>query len=141
MNTIGIFWGAWDRIVWSPALCIVAIIVMYRIYRLKTGVSLLVASRYQSQFLASISWGKVHVKAVLLCIAFLFLLLVLLEPQWNKKEQTVEQEGRDLFVALDISRSMLAQDCVPNRIACAKKKIKTLLHCLASERVGLILFS
>jgi Ca-activated chloride channel family protein len=60
---------------------------------------------------------------------------------WNKKEETVEQEGRDLFIALDISRSMLAPDCLPNRLMCAKSKIKKLLPMLSCERVGLILFS
>ena len=51
------------------------------------------------------------------------------------------QQGRDVFIALDISRSMLATDCVPNRLACAKQKIKSLLSYLSCERVGLILFS
>ena len=45
---------------------------------------------------------------VLRFISVLFLLLALLRPQWNKKEEIVAQEGRDIFIALDISRSMLA---------------------------------
>jgi Ca-activated chloride channel family protein len=119
----------------------VAFIVFYRLYRIKSAVSLLASAHYQTRFLPGISWGKAYTKATLFLIGCLFLFLVLLEPQWNKKEQTIEQEGRDLFVALDISRSMLAQDCPPDRITCAKKKIKALLKCLACERVGLILFS
>ncbi len=51
------------------------------------------------------------------------------------------QESRDLFIALDISRSMLAQDMIPNRLEFAKKKIKALVNSLAAERIGLILFS
>ncbi len=51
------------------------------------------------------------------------------------------QEGRDLFIALDISRSMLAQDISPNRLEFAKTKISTLVNALPSERIGLILFS
>jgi len=42
---------------------------------------------------------------------------------------------------LDISKSMLAQDCEPNRLELAKKKIRALLKELESERVGLLLFS
>ena len=80
-------------------------------------------------------------KMMLLGVASLFLFVALLRPMWNKKEETVEQEGRDLFIALDISRSMLATDCNPNRLICAKNKIKKLLPMLSSERVGLILFS
>lgn len=59
----------------------------------------------------------------------------------GKKEQLVVQEGRDLFIALDISRSMLAQDVNPNRLEAAKNKIKSLISRLDSERVGLILFA
>ena len=51
------------------------------------------------------------------------------------------QEGRDLFIALDVSRSMLARDYEPDRLNFAKKKIKRLLHTLDCERVGLLLFS
>jgi Ca-activated chloride channel family protein len=51
------------------------------------------------------------------------------------------QEGRDLYIALDISRSMLATDSQPNRLICAKEKIKRLIKKLSCERVGLILFS
>jgi len=65
----------------------------------------------------------------------------LLRPQWDKREEVVQQEGRDLFVAVDISRSMLAEDYKPNRLEFAKEKIKKLVSKLKSERVGLLIFS
>ena len=74
-------------------------------------------------------------------VGVIFLCLALLRPQWNKSEETIMQEGRDLYVALDISRSMLATDCNPNRLIFAKEKIKKLIQHLSCERVGLILFS
>ena len=74
-------------------------------------------------------------------LALFFLFIAMLRPQWNKKEQTVAQEGRDLLVVLDISRSMLAQDLKPNRIEFVKLKIRALLQKLKFERVGLLLFS
>lgn len=81
------------------------------------------------------------IKTALFFIGVVFLLLATLRPQWDKKEEIVEQEGRDLLIALDISRSMLAQDVKPNRLEFAKEKIKKLLYNLSCERVGLILFS
>lgn len=74
-------------------------------------------------------------------MGLLFLCITLLQPKWNKKEEMVKQRGRDLFIALDISRSMLAQDCVPDRLMFAKQKIKKLVKLLSSERIGLLLFS
>lgn len=141
MSMMTIFWGAWDRIVWMPLVIGIGIILVYRLYHIKKVVRALVCARYQARFLRGFSLAKIRVQSVLLWIGFLFLYIALLEPQWNKKERSVEQEGRDLFIALDISRSMLAQDCAPDRISCAKKKIKALLNCLKCERVGLILFS
>jgi Ca-activated chloride channel family protein len=91
--------------------------------------------------LKNFSFISIYIKALLWVVTIFFLCLVLLRPQWDKKEEEVAQEGRDLLIALDISRSMLGQDLHPNRLDFAKEKIKKLLHNLSCERVGLIIFS
>ena len=100
----------------------------------------LVGFAWQS-LLANFSPQKLIMKMILLFGGILFFSLALLRPQLEEREQTVKQEGRDLLVALDISRSMLANDIKPNRLGCAKNKIKKLVDALKSERVGLIVFS
>jgi Ca-activated chloride channel family protein len=80
-------------------------------------------------------------KLIFSILALSFIFIAILRPQWNKKEQAIDQEGRDLLIMLDISRSMLAQDLKPNRIEFIKLKLKALLKKLTFERVGLILFS
>ncbi len=80
-------------------------------------------------------------KALLLTFSLLFLAFALARPQWGETSQVVSQEGRDVLIALDISRSMLAQDIVPSRIEGTKRKIKELLTRLTAERVSLLLFS
>jgi Ca-activated chloride channel homolog len=102
-------------------------------------ISLLVGDH--KNLLSNFSWAKQIIKVVLFGLGLLFLWLVFLRPGWGKKEQVIEQEGRDLFIALDVSRSMLAQDLKPNRLEFAKKKIKRLLQKLECERVGLLIFS
>lgn len=92
-------------------------------------------------FLRNVSPQKQFLKCVLMFVGVLFLCFALLRPQWDKSEETIIQEGRDLYIALDISRSMLATDCAPNRLHFAKEKIKNLVKKLSCERVGLILFS
>jgi Ca-activated chloride channel family protein len=94
-----------------------------------------------SHFLRNVSSQKQLLKCILIFIGSLFLCFALLRPQWDKSEETIIQEGRDLYIALDISRSMLATDCSPNRLHFAKEKIKSLVKKLSCERVGLILFS
>ncbi len=101
---------------------------------------LTVPKRLHQQF---IGYSRIrrYVKGILYLVGIICLLLALLNPQWNQQKQLVKQEGRDLLIALDISRSMLAKDLQPNRLAFAKEKIKTLLEKLQAERVGLILFA
>jgi Ca-activated chloride channel family protein len=68
-------------------------------------------------------------------------LLALARPQWGEiAEQTFDQ-SREVMLALDLSRSMLADDVAPTRLARAKLLISALLDELAGERVGLIVFA
>jgi Ca-activated chloride channel family protein len=141
LMNFAIFWGAWRRIVWAPLIFVAIGLVLYRFYRVRKAVNLLGGMKRSDYQLRGYSSAKAIAKSVLMIIGFSTLFIALLEPQWNKKEKAVEQEGRDLFIALDISRSMLVADCAPDRLECAKRKIKALLTHLTCERVGLILFS
>ncbi len=80
-------------------------------------------------------------KFVLLCAAVVFLAVALADPQIGTRLQEVKQEGVDIFLALDVSLSMKAEDIKPNRLEKAKLEIRTLINRLAGDRVGLILFA
>jgi len=123
-----------------PVLACLVALLAYRLVRSSWAIRALAGTKIALAF-RHLSISRRQLQAGLLGGAALLLALALLRPQWNKREEVVTQEGRDLFVALDISRSMLATDCEPNRLACAKQKIKQLLATLSCERVGLILFS
>lgn len=122
-------------------LCLVSAILVYKGYKFSYIVNRIVSFNLRSQVLKNGSFVRYGCKTALYFTGFLFLMLALLRPQWDKKEEIVEQEGRDILIALDISRSMLAQDEKPNRLEFAKQKIEKLLRNLSCERVGLILFS
>lgn len=134
-------WGCPENIKYLPLLVAVALVLMYRVTTWRAAIIALSGRHNLSAMVQHSSFTRYTVKSILLFLGLVFLLLALLQPQWREKELAVAQEGRDLFVALDISRSMLAQDCAPNRLACAKNKIKSLIRHLSCERVGLILFS
>lgn len=72
---------------------------------------------------------------------FAGLMLTGLRLAWGIQEVKIEQEGRHLLIALDTSRSMLAQDVSPSRLELAKLKIAELCAMLGPDRVALILFS
>ena len=133
-----ITWGSFYYVMWFPLVIVFCALVMYRAYKQQRACTMLAGS---SILLRNASQKKHIARIVLLTVAMLCLFIALLRPQWNKSEETIMQEGRDLYIGLDISRSMLAVDCKPNRLAWAKQKIKHLLKKLSCERVGLILFS
>jgi Ca-activated chloride channel family protein len=84
---------------------------------------------------------KNAVKATLIVIAYGMLVIGLSNPQVGTRMEEVKQEGVDLFIALDVSRSMLAEDIKPNRLQKAKYEIRNLVERLAGDRIGMIVFS
>ena len=141
INILGIEWGAPNHWYFLPCIGVAVILLVYRFVRLSRARKRLAGTNSAKRFLRNCSLPKMIVKTILIAIALMGLFIAFLRPMWNKKEEIVEQQGRDLFIALDISRSMLATDCSPDRLTCAKEKIKQLLPMLSCERVGLILFS
>jgi Ca-activated chloride channel family protein len=82
------------------------------------------------------------VRFFLIGVGIVSLALACLRPQWGTMEQKVAQDGRDLFILLDISGSMKVIDCFgKSRLDYAKEKIKDFVLLVEQTRVGLILFS
>jgi Ca-activated chloride channel family protein len=80
-------------------------------------------------------------RAVVLCSAVLCLVVGLAGPMWGFRWQQVQREGIDLLVALDTSKSMLATDVKPNRLARAKLAVRDLLAEIGGDRIGLVAFA
>ncbi len=80
-------------------------------------------------------------KITLKVLAFIFLVLALMEPKWGTREEEVTMRGVNLMVLVDVSNSMLAQDILPSRLEREKRKFKDLINMLAGDRVGLIAFA
>ena len=57
------------------------------------------------------------------------------------KMENVTRKGVDVMIALDVSKSMLAEDVKPNRLERAKQLVNKLLERMENDRVGLILFA
>ncbi len=74
-------------------------------------------------------------------MVFLLLVAALCRPQWGQVAMARQTMGRDLIIALDVSRSMLADDLAPNRLDNARRAIAGLIPHLRGERIGLIAFA
>ncbi|OGB83927.1 hypothetical protein A3F66_02165 [candidate division TM6 bacterium RIFCSPHIGHO2_12_FULL_32_22] len=135
---INITWFYLKNLYLFGFLFLIFILALYRLFKTRNTAQFL---SQNNKLLNNYSPTKNIIKFFLLIIGSLFLFLALLGPQWSKKQEDVEQKGRDVLIALDISKSMLAEDIKPNRLNIAKDKIKKLVRLLDSDRVALLLFS
>ncbi len=67
-------------------------------------------------------------------------LLAAARPQWGKSLERTVERSRNVVVAIDVSRSMLAQDVRPNRLERAKADVADLIDSLAGDRCALVAF-
>ncbi|MDA0990052.1 MAG: VWA domain-containing protein, partial [Verrucomicrobia bacterium] len=99
-----------------------------------------VAATMRHKLWPSKSALAMRVQIVAACLATAFAIVALARPQWGEREEVVYQHGRDLIIALDVSRSMLADDVRPNRLQRAKTDLLDLIRELRGDRAGLIAF-
>ncbi len=81
---------------------------------------------------------KSILKVLVLCLAIACLSFALVNPKIGTKLETVKREGVDIVFALDVSKSMLAEDIAPNRLEKAKQLITQIINSLSGDRVGII---
>jgi Ca-activated chloride channel family protein len=84
---------------------------------------------------------KYFLKSGLMFFSFLFLILAIANPQIGTKIEEVKQVGIDVYILLDVSNSMAAEDIRPNRLEKAKFDIQNLISKLQGDRIGLIIFA
>ena len=90
----------------------------------------------------TISSSNLTIKSrnIILFLALIFMTISLSRPVTNEKEQNINQELIPLVIAIDVSKSMLAQDIYPNRLLMAKNKIKNLIKLPNELTIGVIIF-
>ncbi len=81
---------------------------------------------------------KSVLKVLVLCLAIACLSFALVNPKIGTKLETVKREGVDIVFALDVSKSMLAEDIAPNRLEKSKQLITQIINGLAGDRIGII---
>src|SRR5438270_8423474 len=97
--------------------------------------------RLLPQLMSGISPRLQRVHWYLLIAAAALLVVALARPQWGFDWEEVRQRGLDIVVAIDTSRSMLAEDVAPNRLARAKLAALDLMQQARSDRLGLVAFA
>ncbi len=87
------------------------------------------------------SWFKPALKFGLILLALTSVSFALVNPKIGTKMETVSREGVDIVFAIDVSKSMEAEDVAPNRLEKSKQLVTQILNGLGSDRVGIIAYA
>ena len=88
-----------------------------------------------------LSFFKSVLKFCVFCLAIGSLVIALVNPKIGTKLETIKREGVDIVFAIDVSKSMLAEDVAPNRIEKSKQLVTQIINNLASDRIGIIAYA
>jgi Ca-activated chloride channel family protein len=80
-------------------------------------------------------------KLVIILLALAGLILGLVNPKIGTKMETVKREGIDIVFAMDISKSMLAEDVAPSRLEKSKQIVSQIINQLGSDRIGIVAYA
>ena len=84
---------------------------------------------------------KSFLKILMIGLALTSLVIALMNPKVGTQLKTVKRQGVDIVFALDVSKSMLAEDVAPNRLEKAKQLISKVIDKLGGDRVGIIVYA
>ncbi len=101
----------------------------------------LVDFRLLDRLTASVDRRRRAVKNALLLLALTLGIIGLARPTLGEKVTNIQTSGRDVLIAIDVSRSMLANDIAPSRLLRAKMAAEDLISLLPGDRVGLLAFA
>lgn len=87
------------------------------------------------------SYYKGTLKLIVFLLGLSALVIGLVNPKIGTKLETVKRQGVDIVFAVDVSKSMLAEDIAPNRLEKAKRLVSEIINQLASDRVGIIAYA
>jgi Ca-activated chloride channel homolog len=128
----------WLLLVFPPAL------IAFFWWSFRTRQSLMtqfIQARLLPGLVSGISTTRQKLRLCCLVLAVAGIIVALARPQWGFIWEEVKIRGVDIVVAIDTSKSMLAQDIAPNRLTRAKLAALDLMQLAKSDRLGLVAFA
>ena len=89
----------------------------------------------------NISSFKPYLRIFTILFSLIFLVLAMVNPQIGTKMETFKRFGVDIVFAVDVSRSMLAEDIVPNRLEKSKQLVNQIINNLNGDRIGIVAYA
>ena len=127
------------HLLWLMPLMIVVFVVSGR--RTAAVLKSFLGKHAEDPEYVQVSGGKRLLRFVILLTAVVFLVCAAARPSWGVQIQEMHGQGRDLLFVFDTSKSMLAKDVQPSRLAHAKWLVRELVKRNPGDRFGLIAFA
>lgn len=122
-------------------LPVLIVFIIWRMHKAKSDLTKFAEHQILKELIKNVSFFKKILKMILRFLAIVLLLIAVLRPQWGYVLKEINRRGLDIFILLDVSKSMLSDDVKPNRLERAQREIKDLLKILKGDRVGIIPFA
>jgi Ca-activated chloride channel family protein len=121
-----------------PVLIVIYILL---VYLQKKALLRFTDSKFFDVLVPLRSPARRNIKFILYLLSLTSLIIALARPQFGSKLEEVKKKGIEMIIALDVSRSMLAEDIKPNRLERAKQAITALVNKMRDDKIGMIVFA
>ena len=126
------------------ALILIPVLVLFFYFRRRQRARALARfgdAELVGRLMPQVSRLKHPLKFGILMLVFALLTVAWANPQWGTTRERVKVRASDIFIALDVSNSMLANDIKPNRLERARAFALDLVNALKGERIGILVFA
>jgi Ca-activated chloride channel family protein len=133
--------GAPERLWLLALLPLLFVLFAVNERRARHKLDAIVASRLRETLAGSVSGIKRTLRFLILLAGLGCVIVALSKPQYGYTWERARRKGRDVIIAIDTSKSMLATDLAPNRLTRAKLAAQDLIQQLQGDRIGVIAFA
>ena len=128
--------------IWLLVVVVVGLLLtIYAMVARRRAVSKFATVKNRKRLIPVGTRSRQMLSSVLVATSLTLMTVAMLDIRWDKTWREVPQKGIEVMFALDVSRSMLAEDASPNRLERAKQQIKDMVSEMAGDRVGLVCFA
>jgi Ca-activated chloride channel family protein len=128
------------EVFWALLLLIPAAVLLYGAYHKGRQELLKIGGAWRGHRLHSVYLLKGFFSGLLFLLTYLFLVVAWSGPSWGRAPVEEPQNGLDIALAVDVSRSMTAADVVPSRLDQAREVVRLMVSAFPAARVSLTVF-
>ena len=133
-----------ENISWSWMFLLIVLIsilfIIDRAWKLKTQ-NLFFSKANLERLSPDISNIKPALKSFIVLIGITMLIIALINPKIGTKIETFQRLGVDIVFAVDVSKSMLAEDIAPSRMEKSKQLVSQVINNLGGDRIGIVAYA